>query len=165
MAKRKMEITPERVAAHEAAMERIMEVTGARTQVLLAEALHVRQSSISDAKRRASIPPDWLLKFMRTHQVMPEWILTGQGPKLVGEAAPAAVARVEGRLNDMTVTLQDILDSITDALRMARMTADEFAMAKSSSMTELVQARETIKNLQGQLRDLSAEVTAHNFTM
>lgn len=73
--------------------------------------------------------------------------------------------RIEHKLNDMSVVLQETLDSIADALRMARMTADEFAMAKSASMTELVKSRETIKNLQGQLRDLSAEVTAHNFTM
>jgi hypothetical protein len=165
MAKHKTELTPERVDAYEAAMARIVGVTGAVTQVRLAEVLDVRQSSISDAKRRASIPAEWLLKLMRSHQVMPDWILAGQGPKLIGEAAPAAVARVESRLNDMTVVLQDTVDSITDALRMARMTADEFAMAKSASMTELVKAKETIKNLQGQLRDMSAEVSACQFTM
>jgi len=165
MAKVKLELTPERVATYESAMDRIHALTGTKTQVQLAEVLDVRQSSISDSKRRASIPPEWLLKLMRSHQIMPEWILTGQGPRLIGEAAPAAVARVEGRLNDMTVVLQDTVDSITDALRMARMTADEFAMAKSASMTELVQARELIKNLQGQLRDMSAEVSACSFTM
>lgn len=165
MAKVKIELTPERVAAYEAAMARIVGVTGAVTQVRMAEVLDVRQSSISDAKRRASIPPEWLLKLMRSHQILPDWILSGQGPKLIGEAAPAAVARVESRLNDMTVVLQDTVDTITDALRMARMTADEFAMSKSASMTELVQARETIKNLQGQLRDMSAEVSACHFAM
>lgn len=165
MAKRKMELTPERVAAYEAAMGRIHELTGATTQVRLAEVLDVRQSSISDAKRRASIPPEWLLKLMRSHQVLPDWILTGQGAKLLGEAAPAAVARVESRLNDMTVVLQDTDDAITDALRMARMTADEFALAKSASMTELVKARETIKNLRGQLRDARAKISASSFAM
>jgi hypothetical protein len=165
MAKVKIELTPERVAAYEAAMARIVGVTGATTQVRLADVLEVRQSSISDAKRRASIPPEWLLKLMRSHQVMPDWALTGQGPKFIGEAAPAAVARVESRLNDMTVVLQDTVDAITDALRMARMTADEFALAKSASMTELAKSRETIKNLQGQLRDMSAEVSACHFAM
>ncbi len=165
MAKVKIELTPERVAAYEAAMARIVGVTGAVTQVRMAEVLDVRQSSISDAKRRASIPPEWLLKLMRSHQILPDWILTGQGPKLIGEAAPAAVARVESRLNDMTVVLQDTVETITDALRMARMTADEFAMSKSASMTELVQARDTIKNLQGQLRDMSTEVSSCHFTM
>ena len=165
MAKRKMEITPERVAAYEAAMERIKVVTGTYTQVTMAEVLDVRQSSISDAKRRASIPPDWLLKLMRSHKVLPDWILTGQGPQYLGEAKHAAVARVESRLNDMTVVLQETVDTITDALRMARMTADELAERKSASMTELVQARDTIKSLQGQLRDMSAEVSACHFAM
>lgn len=165
MSKRKPDLTPERVAAYEAAMARIAGVTGAVTQVRLAEVLDVRQSSISDAKRRASIPPEWLLKLMRSHLVMPDWVLTGQGPKFIGEAAPAAVARVEVRLNDMTVVLQDTADAITDALRMARMTADEFALAKSASMTELVKARETIRDLQRQLRDAFAEMTACSFAM
>jgi Bacteriophage CI repressor helix-turn-helix domain. len=144
MPKKKTDISPEAVAIHEAAMERIKNISGARTQVQLAEVLDVRQSSISDAKRRASIPPEWLLKLMRTHQVMPDWILTGQGPKYLGDAAPAAVARVEAKLNDMTHALQETADEITVALHMAR---------------------ETIKGLQGQVRDLSAELTASNFTM
>lgn len=165
MAKRKKDLTPERVATYEAAMARIVEVTGAVTQVRLAEVLDVRQSSISDAKRRASIPPEWLLKLMRSHQIMPDWALTGQGPKLICEAAPAAVARVEVRLNGMTVVLQETHDAITDALRMARMTADELALAKSASMTELVKARETIRDLQRQLRDAFAEMTACSFAM
>lgn len=165
MPKKKSSTSPEALAAHEAAMERIKKISGARTQVQLAEALEVRQSSISDAKRRCSVPPEWLLKLMRTHQVLPDWILTGLGPKFLGDAAPAAVARVETKLNDMTRMLQETADEITVALHMARMTAGEFAERKSSSMTELVEARETIKGLQVQVRDLSAELTASNFTM
>lgn len=91
MPKRKTEITPERVAAFEAAMERIKDVTGARTQVQLAEALDIRQSSISDAKRRASIPAEWLLKIQRSHNVFADWLLTGDGPR---ETTGGASARV-----------------------------------------------------------------------
>ena len=48
-------------SAFDEALERIKRATGARTQVDLAAILGIRQSSISDAKRRQSIPADWLL--------------------------------------------------------------------------------------------------------
>ncbi len=77
MPQKKRELTPERIEAFEAAMERIKEVFGVRTQVQLAEILDVRQSSISDAKRRCSIPSDWLLKIWRISGYSPDWIMEG----------------------------------------------------------------------------------------
>ena len=62
------------------AIERIKSATGARTQVQLAEVLDVRQSSISDAKRRSSIPADWYLKLYRTYGLDPNWIKDGTEP-------------------------------------------------------------------------------------
>ena len=68
-----------------AAYARICEVTGTRTQTEVAEVLDIRQSSISDAKRRKSIPAEWLLKLLRIYSVNPDWIETGQGAQyLVG---------------------------------------------------------------------------------
>ena len=64
-------------------MERIKLITGKRTQVELADLLGVKQSSISDAKRRASIPSNWLIVLMRHSSANPEWILTGNGPLFV----------------------------------------------------------------------------------
>ncbi|MGE4552848.1 MAG: helix-turn-helix domain-containing protein [Desulfovibrionaceae bacterium] len=71
---------------YEAAMARIHSVLGTRTQVQVAEALGVRQSSISDARRRNSIPDSWLLTILRRHWVNPEWIRTGQGARYLAEA-------------------------------------------------------------------------------
>ncbi|MBI5520239.1 MAG: helix-turn-helix domain-containing protein [Desulfovibrio sp.] len=159
------EVSPEALAAHEAAMERIKLITGARTQVQLAEALEVRQSSISDAKRRASVPPEWLLKLMRTHQVLPDWILTGLGPKYLTDAAPTAVTRVEAKLKDISCVLDQTIVEIAESLRMARMTAAELAERKSSSMAELAEAHKTIEHLRSQVRDMAAEINASNFTM
>ncbi len=62
------------------AIERIKKATGARTQVQLAEVLDVRQSSISDAKRRCSIPAEWFLKLYRSHGLDPDWIADGVEP-------------------------------------------------------------------------------------
>lgn len=64
----------------EDALERIKKATGARTQVQLAEVLDVRQSSISDAKRRCSIPAEWFLKLYRSHGLDPDWLAEGVEP-------------------------------------------------------------------------------------
>ncbi|WP_018124670.1 LexA family transcriptional regulator [Desulfovibrio oxyclinae] len=61
-------------------LERIKKATGARTQVQLAEVLDVRQSSISDAKRRCSIPAEWFLKLYRSHGLAPDWLSDGVEP-------------------------------------------------------------------------------------
>ncbi|MDD4701671.1 MAG: helix-turn-helix domain-containing protein [Desulfovibrio sp.] len=63
------------------AMSRIQLVTGCGTQQELASLLGIKQSSISDAKKRGSIPSDWLLTLWRKKGVNPDWILWGQGAK------------------------------------------------------------------------------------
>ncbi len=47
----------------EAQYGRVFEAAGCRTQAELAAFLGIRQSSISDAKRRKSIPAEWLEHF------------------------------------------------------------------------------------------------------
>ncbi|MBI9111981.1 S24 family peptidase [Maridesulfovibrio ferrireducens] len=61
-------------------LERIKKATGTRTQVQLAEILNIRQSSISDAKRRSSIPAEWYIKLYKTHGLNPEWLSDGVEP-------------------------------------------------------------------------------------
>ncbi|WP_027186131.1 LexA family transcriptional regulator [Desulfovibrio inopinatus] len=76
------------------AIERIKKATGTRTQVELAKILDIRQSSISDAKRRKSIPSDWLIKLFRSHGLNPDWITSGQEPQCLkdGLVTPIAVS-------------------------------------------------------------------------
>ncbi|HWR05152.1 MAG TPA: S24 family peptidase [Humidesulfovibrio sp.] len=76
----------------EEAMERIKKATGARTQVQLAEVLEVRQSSISDAKRRCSVPSDWFLKLYRSHGLNPNWLSDGQEPVYLNASRGAVAA-------------------------------------------------------------------------
>jgi hypothetical protein len=59
----------------EAAMARIHAITGTRTQVELAKVLGIRQSSISDAKRRQSIPDSWLQTIIWKFDGNPRWVL------------------------------------------------------------------------------------------
>lgn len=51
-----------------------------RTQVELAELLNIRQSSISDAKRRDSVPGDWYMKLFERFGLNPDWLKYGVGP-------------------------------------------------------------------------------------
>ena len=63
------------------ALKRVFEAAGCRTQADLAEFFGIRQSSISDAKKRKSIPAEWLVKLLQHKSINPEWILTGQGSR------------------------------------------------------------------------------------
>lgn len=60
--------------------DRIRCATNARTQTELAAVLEIRQSSISDAKRRNSIPSDWYMKLFEKFGLNPDWIKSGTGP-------------------------------------------------------------------------------------
>ena len=60
--------------------ERIKFATNTRTQVELAEVLDIRQSSISDAKRRNSVPSDWYMKLFEQFGLNPDWLKKGDGP-------------------------------------------------------------------------------------
>ena len=65
------------------ALDRVFKAAGCRTQVELADFLGITQSSISDAKRRKSIPAEWLLALVLHKGIHPHWILTGEGPRLM----------------------------------------------------------------------------------
>ena len=51
--------------------ERMRIATGCRTQMELADVLEIRQSSISDAKRRVAVPAAWLLTLLTREGVNP----------------------------------------------------------------------------------------------
>jgi len=70
----------------EAALSRLHAMLGTRTQVELARWLGIRQSSISDAKRRGSIPEAWLVTAWRGVGANPDWIVTGEGAAYLREA-------------------------------------------------------------------------------
>ena len=61
------------------AYERILQSTGLRTQTDVAALLGVKQSSISDAKRRNHIPDSWILTLFNKKGLNPSWIRTGEG--------------------------------------------------------------------------------------
>ena len=103
--------TPE--TSFESQYNRVFEAAGCRTQTQLAAVLEVRQSSISDAKRRQSIPPDWLIKLFAKKRVSPEWIRMGTGAQYLQppdamphvaktvEIRPPAECSAQGLLNEL----------------------------------------------------------------
>lgn len=60
--------------------ERIKLATNTRTQMELADVLDIRQSSISDAKRRNSVPAEWYMKLFESFGLSPDWLKKGTGP-------------------------------------------------------------------------------------
>lgn len=60
---------------------RLLEAAECQSQIELANFLGTRQSLISDAKRRGTIPVDWLAFLQKTKGIRPEWILSGIAPK------------------------------------------------------------------------------------
>ncbi len=68
------------VSNFEEVFERIKHATNTRTQVELANVLDIRQSSISDAKRRNSVPADWCMKLFERFGLNPDWLKKGTGP-------------------------------------------------------------------------------------
>ena len=84
----------------DAAYARICEVCGMKTQTELSAYLGIRQSSISDAKRRMMIPAAWLLTLLTREGVNPTWILTGGGSKFLVPASlpPSAPTLLLARL-------------------------------------------------------------------
>lgn len=86
----------------ESQYRRVFEAAGCGTQIDLAALLDIRQSSVSDAKRRRSVPPDWLVKLFDKKRINPDWIRYGVGAKYLapadsGQSGPHVVRVTEVR--------------------------------------------------------------------
>ena len=64
----------------DAVYARMLFAAGVRTQAELARILGIRQASISDAKKRCSIPSDWHMRLYDSCGVRPDWQRFGSGP-------------------------------------------------------------------------------------
>ena len=80
-AKEKIKMGDKPIPNYTEVMSRIQLMTGCETQQELAGFFGIRQSSVSDAKKRGSIPSDWLITLWRKKGANPDWILTGQGAR------------------------------------------------------------------------------------
>lgn len=66
-----------------AVLQRFFQAAGCKTQTELAMFLGIRQSSVSDAKRRQVIPADWFITLLRRKSINPDWVLTGAEPRFL----------------------------------------------------------------------------------
>lgn len=110
-------------ASFDAQYKRVFEAAECRTQIELADLLSIRQSSISDAKRRRTIPSDWLIKLFEKKRINPEWIRTGQGGKMLqavdakeGES-PVVIKIVERRPSEECSTDELIAEIMRRSLK------------------------------------------------
>ena len=97
---------------------RIQSATGCKTQAELADFFDIRQSSVSDAKRRGSIPADWLLTLLEKKSLNPHWIKTGSGDRyLVTSSAEPAAPSGDALLTELSGPLppQWLTDAIASA--------------------------------------------------
>lgn len=60
-------------------LDRMIGAIGGKTQGDLGKILGISQTSISLAKRKGKVPPEWFLKLSTEKGLNPNWLLTGQG--------------------------------------------------------------------------------------
>ncbi len=58
-------------------LQKIKIATKIEKQAELAEALGIRQPTVSDAKKRNSAPAEWLMKLYESHNLDPLWLAYG----------------------------------------------------------------------------------------
>lgn len=56
---------------------------GGKTQGDLGQVLGISQTSISLAKKKGKIPPEWFLKLSVEKKLNPIWLITGEGPMII----------------------------------------------------------------------------------
>ena len=152
--KKRIEITVEQQARFDAAIERIKVATGARTQVQLADVLMVRQSSISDAKRRASIPPEWLLKLFRAYKLMPDWLMDGDGPKLLTDLVPEMNMHVARQVDGLRDRLQHVAETVMNALDALAVSKAEIEKRREAALYSLEECSKDLKGMRAELDGL-----------
>lgn len=66
-------------------LDRMIRAIGGKTQGDLGKILGISQTSISEAKRKGKVPPEWFLKLSVEKKLNPNWLLSGHGPMLIPE--------------------------------------------------------------------------------
>lgn len=66
-------------------LARIYEVTGAGTDSALANILGIKAPSVAAARKRRQIPGGWVERIAEKYRANANWLLFGEGPKLIAE--------------------------------------------------------------------------------
>ena len=65
--------------------KRLRESTTITSQTNLAKSLRISRSAITQAKKKDSIPLKWIIELSRLHNVNPDWLEKGTGPKILNQ--------------------------------------------------------------------------------
>jgi len=60
-------------------LKRVFSITGVESQTELANVLRVNRSAITQARKKGSIPANWILQLFRTYSLNPDWLESGKG--------------------------------------------------------------------------------------
>ena len=97
------------------ALKRFFEAAECRTQSELAKFLGIWQSSISDSKKRNTIPAEWLLTLWRKKGINPDWVIHGVGSRFLrvaDEAANLPVVYITERRPPEECTAQELVNEL-----------------------------------------------------
>lgn len=87
-------------------LNRIFEVTNTRTQEELARLLEIKQSSVSDTKRRCSISSDWYLMLFDKFRINPDWLRFGLGPRFIRTETNCNTLEDENKMSIKSVNMK-----------------------------------------------------------
>jgi len=76
--------------AFEDIYNRVLQAAGAETQMELARRLGIRQSSVSDAKKKKRVPASWVLALCIEDGWNPRWLLHGEHPRRLIASSPSS---------------------------------------------------------------------------
>jgi hypothetical protein len=140
----------------DALFERLLRVTGAKTDSALARILNIKPQSVVAAKKRRQIPPGWIIALSREYDVSADWLFFGDaaesGPIDRGVAGGSGAggdslcgARVEG------------LDGEEKALEDRERRISSLEKDKAELEERLADQAERIRELERQLADAKDE--------
>ena len=72
--------------------QRVKNATEIKNMAKLAETLGISQAAISKAKAKKEFQISWAFRLGQQYGILTEWIMTGEGPKRIEEAAKESVS-------------------------------------------------------------------------
>ncbi|MCX5876638.1 MAG: helix-turn-helix domain-containing protein [Deltaproteobacteria bacterium] len=129
-------------------IDRMVGAVGGKTQGDLGAALGISQASISDAKRKGKIPPEWVVKLSTERNMNPAWLLTGQGPMKIGEATDKESLTVQPSININEGVL------MTELVLSSGMNYAEALWSNLKSFAEAVRERRKVDELMKEVQEM-----------
>lgn len=100
----------EKDTAYEAVFERLLQVTGVKTDSALARLLDIKPQSVVAARKRRQIPPGWLVAVAQNFGISADWLFFGKGPMYFEEkSCPGTDAQADAKTSQTMKEIQQTL--------------------------------------------------------